>query len=119
MRRVLAPGFAIVVALALSACGAADLTAQTAPTVVPSPPSRTTTTTAAPVAWNVQLAEDQATQLEMAEQHYATCYTDAALEQSLVQNVGAANAPFVQSCATTGLTSAEVQNIQSLIVMAS
>ena len=55
----------------------------------------------------------------MAEQQYATCYTDAALEQSLVQNVGAANAPFVQSCATTGLTSAEVQNIQSLIVMAS
>jgi hypothetical protein len=119
MRRVLAPGFAIVVGLALSACGAADLTAQTGPTVVPSSPSRTTTTMAVPLASTVQLAEDQATQLEMAEQQYATCYTDAALEQSLVQNVGAANAPFVQSCATTGLTSAEVQNIQSLIVMAS
>ena len=77
------------------------------------------TTTAAAVAWTVQLAETQANQLATAEQQYATCYTVAGLEQGLVQDPGATNAPVTQSCSTTGLTSGEVQEIQDLIVRAS
>ena len=53
------------------------------------------------------------------EERSATCFTYAALDQSLVGNTGIANAPVVQSCSTAGLTQAEVHEIQDLIVRAS
>jgi hypothetical protein len=64
-------------------------------------------------------AQDQAAQLGASVEHFATCFTYAALDQTLVGGTGIANAPVVQSCATTGLTQAEVHEIQDLIVRAS
>jgi hypothetical protein len=117
MRRMVALGFVLVVGLA--ACGAPTLVSQTSPTVVPASPSRTTTTTAVPVVWTVQLAQTQAAQLAAAESQYATCYTDAALDQGLAGSPVHAGIPVVQSCSTAGLTSVEVQQIQALIMEAS
>ena len=79
----------------------------------------TITMTAVDVAWApVRVAETQAAQLEAAEVQYATCYAYAGLNRGLVENTLSPNAPFMETCSTDGLTTAEVQQIQALIVQA-
>jgi hypothetical protein len=65
--------------------------------------------TAIAVWTQVQSAQAQAAQLQVAEQQYATCFTYARLDLH-------ANAPLWPTCSTTGLTSAEVLQIQALIM---
>jgi hypothetical protein len=63
--------------------------------------------------WNAQV---QAFQLEAAEQQYATCYTYADLDQDLAD--ASPPAPVGTACSTVGLTHAEAQEIQTLVMQA-
>jgi hypothetical protein len=118
MHRLPILGFIMVVGLAVPACGA-TLVTQTSPTVGAASPDRTTTTSATAVVSNEQLAQTQASQLAASEKQYATCYTYAALNQGLAGYSVPVGTSVVQSCATTGLTTVEVQQIQGLIKEAS
>jgi hypothetical protein len=130
VRRMLLFSVVIGVAFMASACGGATPTAQKSTTVTPEPlivaPAPTAIAASdaqTPAVTDAQtpevVAQDQAAQLGVFEEQYATCFTYAALDQSLVGNTGIANAPVVQSCSTAGLTQAEVHEIQDLIVRAS
>lgn len=102
----------------LSACGDAPSAAPKGATVTAEPliATVTTTPTAEVVAWApVVSGQTQASQLEAAEEQYATCYAYAGLDQGLVGNAAPANTDLVQSCSTAGLTPAEVALIQELI----
>jgi hypothetical protein len=137
MLRVIAPGLVIVAGLTMSACGGSTLSTQRAAPVTAAPPMVTTTTaphvdaacsqmappaqcrlesTAIHVWTEVQSAQAQATQLQGAEEQYATCISYAALDQSLAGRTTPANAPVWKACPTTGLTSAVVLQIQQLIM---
>ncbi len=112
-------GLVLAAGLLASACDATTLSARKGPTVAAEPliAAETPTTMAVTMAWTpVQAAQNQAAQLEAAEEHYAMCYAYAGLDQSLVADTLPVNAPVVQSCSTTGLTPDEVQQIQGLIV---
>jgi hypothetical protein len=74
--------------------------------------------TAIAVWTEVQNAQAQAAQLQVAEQQYATCVNYAALDRSLAGSAVPANAPVWKSCPTTGLTPAEVHEILGLIMEA-
>jgi hypothetical protein len=118
MRRVLAPGFAIVAGLTLSACGGAS-PAQKAVSVMPQPLIANTppVATAVAVGWTpVQTAQAEAAQLQAAETQYATCYAYAGLDQGLIQDTVPTTMALSQSCATYGLSSAEVWQIQDLLM---
>ena len=128
VRRVLILSVVVGVGLMASACGAATPTAQNSAAV-----QKSTTVMAEPLivaqvptaiaVTDAQtpevVAQDQAAQLGALEEQYATCFTYAALDQSLAEDTGLANAPVIQSCSTAGLTPAEVHEIQDLIVTAS
>lgn len=121
MRPLPVLGFAIVAGLAVSGCGHATVAAHKVTAVMPTPltSTSTVTATAAAVAWTpVQVAQTQAAQLEAAEEQYATCFVYAGLDQGVTGDTVGARAPVMQSCLTTGLTSAEVQEIQDLIIEA-
>jgi ABC-type transport system substrate-binding protein len=122
VRRMLVFSVVVGVAFMASACGGATPTAQKSTAVTPEPliVAQAPTAIAVTDAQTPEVvAQDQAVQLGAFEEQYATCFTYAALDQSLVGNTGIANAPVVQSCSTTGLTQAEVHEIQDLIVRAS
>jgi hypothetical protein len=120
MRRLPAIGLLIVACLTLSSCGDSTVAAHESVPVSPTPLVSTTPVPAVVVAYTPeQVAQGQAARLEAAEEQYATCFVYAALDQSLALNTGRADAPVLPSCATTGLTSDEVYEIQALIMQAS
>ncbi len=120
MRRPPALGLLLAAGLALSACGAATSAAPRGVPVMPTPLVPSAPTPAVVVAWTPVVAvQNQATELETAEEQYATCFAYAGLDQDLAGGLWHADAPVVQSCSTAGLTSAEVQEIQSLMMQAS
>jgi hypothetical protein len=121
-----APIVLAVVGLTVSACGGSTLTAHKGVAVMPMPLIETTTTTTvsatsavAVAGAPVQVGQTQATQLEAAEEQYALCFAYARLDQALTQDTLQATTPVAPSCSTSGLTAAEVQVIQDLIVKAS
>jgi len=121
MRGASALSTIIVGGLLLCACSEATPSAHRGISVQPTPliSAPTTITTAVDVAWTpVRVAETQAAQLESAEVQYATCYAYAGLNRGLVENTDSTNAPVMETCSTDGLTNAEVQQIQALIVQA-
>jgi hypothetical protein len=130
VRRSFPLGLVVATGLVVSACGASASGAGQAAPVTTARPITTTTTlprvdptcsqsaatsgcrlepTAIVVWTQVQSAQTQAAQLQVAEQQYATCFTYARLDLP-------ANAPLRPTCSTTGLTSAEVLQIQALIM---
>jgi hypothetical protein len=117
MRRVLALGFGIVTCFTMSACGGAT-TAQVVPvTDQPLIANAPTIPTAVAVGWTpVQTAQAEAAQLQAAETQYATCYAYAGLDQGLIQDTVPTTMALSQSCATYGLSSAEVWQIQDLLM---
>ena len=119
MRRVLALGL-ILVALVVSGCGGTRLSTQRSVPVAPTPLiAATPTTTPVVVATTqVQIAQAQAAQLEVAEQHYATCLAYAGLNQSLVESSTSTNSPVAPLCSTAGLSPAEAQVIRGLLAEA-
>jgi len=121
MRRLPARGLAIIACLTLSACRATTVAAHERVSVMPTPLVSTAPIPAVAVAWRtpVLVGQSQAAQLEAAEEQYAICFVYAGLDQNLAGGTGGADAPVVQSCSTAGLTSAEVQEIQGLIMQAS
>lgn len=122
MRRVLVLTVVVSVGFLASACGSSTPTAQKSTTVTAEPLIVTEMPPGIAVAAAQTpevAAQDQAAQLAAAEEQYATCFTYAALDQSLVANTGVANTPVTQSCSTASLTPAEVKEIQDLIVRAS
>lgn len=121
MRAASALSTIVVGGFMLASCGGATPSAHHGISVRPAPliSTSTTITTAVDVPWmSVQVAETQAAQLEASEVQYATCYAYAALNRGLVENTLATNAPVMETCSTAGLTKAEVQQIQDLIVQA-
>jgi hypothetical protein len=107
--------------LLLSACGDTSLNAQSSVTVLPQASSSPTpmVTTAASGPWMpVEAAQAQAADLEAAEQDYAICYSDAGLNQGLVEDALPTSTSVVESCSTTGLPPALAQQIQELLVQA-
>jgi len=128
MRRMLVLSVVVGVGFMATACGGATPTAQKSTeaqksTTVTAEPLIVAQVPAAIAVTDAQTpevaAQDQAAQLGAFEEQYATCFTYAALDQSLVENTGLANAPVIQSCSTAGLTPAEVHELQDLIVTAS
>jgi hypothetical protein len=121
MRGASALSTIVIGGLLLSACGGAAPSAHQGIPVSPTPLISTPTTisTAVDVAWApVRVAETQAAQLEESEVQYATCYAYAGLNRGLVENTVSTNTPVMETCSTAGLTTAEVQQIQVLIVQA-
>jgi hypothetical protein len=119
MRAVSALSTIVVGGLLLASCGGATPSAHHGIPVRPAPLISTSTTiTTVDVAWTpVRVAETQAAQLEVAEVQYATCYAYAGLNRGLIGSASP-NAPVMDTCSTAGLTKAEVQQIQDLIVQA-
>ena len=75
--------------------------------------------TASTVAWApVRVAQNQADQLEVAEEQYATCVAYAGLDQSLVATTEPPHTSVVASCSTNGLSPAVAQDIQGLMMQA-
>jgi hypothetical protein len=103
-----------------AACGSVNPTAQKTPTVTAEPLIVAPTAIAlSDVRTPEVVAQNEAARLAVAEEEYATCFAYAALDQSLVGNATPSAAPVTESCSTAGLTPAEVQEIQGLIVHAS
>lgn len=118
MRRVLAPGFAIVACFTLSACGGATIV-QKAVRVMPQPLIANAPTIPAALAagrTQEQTAQNEAAQLEAAQTQYATCYAYAGLDQGLIESTVSITTPLGQSCSTEGLSSVEVRQIQDLLM---
>jgi hypothetical protein len=121
MRRLRLCALVIVAGLGVSACGGAGLSAARQPS--PGTPS-IATTVAAPtpepsvgVDWaQVQVAQARTAQLQAAEEQYGLCFSYAALDQGLTTGGPPVSAPVGESCSTAGLTPAEVQQIQGLVV---
>jgi hypothetical protein len=121
MRGASALSTVVIGGLLLSACNGDAPSTHQGIAVRPAPliSTPTTITTAVDVAWTpVRVAETQAAQLEASEVLYATCYAYAGLNQGLVGNTVSTNTPVMETCSTAGLTKAEVQQIQDLIVQA-
>ncbi len=124
MRRLAALSFVLAAGLAVSACGHTTVAAHDRVPVMPTPLVSTAPTTspatAVAVAWTPEVAgQIQAAQLEAAEEQYAACFAYAGLDQSLAGVSLRPDMPVVVSCSTAGLTPAEVQEIQNLILQAS
>lgn len=119
--------------LVVSACGGTTLgplraapggsappaTTTTAPHVDPicqvAPTNQCRLESTAIAVWNkVQDAQAQATLLQVSEQQYAACIIYARLDQSLTTLP--ASTPVRATCSAAGLTTAEVQQIQALIM---
>jgi hypothetical protein len=64
------------------------------------------------------VAQDQAAQLEVAEEQYATCVAYAGLDRDLVPTAETSHMPASASCSTAGLTPAVAQDIQGLMMQA-
>ncbi len=119
MRPLPALGLLLAAGLAASACGGAGSAAPQAVPVMPTPLVSAAPTPAVVVAWTPVVAvQEQAAQLEAAEEQYATCFAYAGLNQDLAGAPWRADAAVVQSCSTAGLTPAEVQDIQDLMMHA-
>ena len=120
MRGASALSTIVVGGLLLAACSGPTPSAHQGIPVRPAPLiSAPTTITAVDVAWTpVRVAETQAAQLEAAEVQYATCYAYAGLNRGLVENTISTDTPVIETCSTAGLTKAEVQQIQYLVVQA-
>lgn len=119
MRPLPTLGLLLAAGLAVSACGGAGSPAPQAVPVMPTPLVSGAPTSAVVDAWSPVVAgQDQAAQLEAAEEQYATCFAYAGLDQDLAGGPWRADAPVVQSCSTAGLTAPEVQDIQELILQA-
>jgi hypothetical protein len=121
MRRAWILGPVVAASLLLSGCGGSTPSARRATSVQPTPliVTSTTVTPAVDVAWApVRVAETQAAQLEAAEIQYATCYAYAGLYEGTTEDSALSDSHPMVTCATTDLTSAEVRQIQDLIVQA-
>lgn len=68
------------------------------------------------VSTQVITAQAQANALEGAEQRYATCFSYAGLNQDLAVGAEPITTPGWQTCPTTGLTPAVVQEIQLILL---
>jgi len=113
-------GLVVVAGLLVSACGGAALSAQKSAKVTDEPLIANATTTGVVVATTpVQAAQNQAVQLAAAEEQYATCFAYGGLDQSLAAGAVSTTTPVAPSCPSAGLTPAEVQQIQDLILQAS
>ena len=112
-------GLLLATGLAVASCAGAPSAAPRAVPVMPAPMVSTAPTPAVVVAWTPVVAvQNQAAELEAAEIRYATCFAYAGLDQDLAGAPWRAGAPVVQTCPTAGLTSAEVQEIQGLMMQA-
>jgi len=103
MRPLPALGLLLAAGLAASACGGAGSAAPQAVPVMPTPLVSAAPTPAVVVAWTPVVAvQEQAAQLEAAEEQYATCFAYAGLNQDLAGAPWRADAAVVQSCSTAG-----------------
>jgi hypothetical protein len=122
VRRMLVLSVVVGSSFLAAACGVTSPTAHKSTTVTaeplivaPAPTAIAVTDVRTPEV----VAQNEAAQLAVAEEQYATCFAYAALDQSLVGNAAPSTVPVTQSCSTAGLTRGEVQEIQDLIVHAS